>query len=108
MCYMEPNCVSINIGPLDEGKHKCELNNITEENHAPFLLENKPGFTYLAIEVIFHILIKPRGVRHKSCVISGYYGLREKLHKAYFLFPTESVQQQSMFEQWQLSSRIHQ
>ncbi|XP_058972979.2 microfibril-associated glycoprotein 4-like isoform X1 [Pocillopora verrucosa] len=50
MCYMDPNCVSINIGPLDEGKHKCELNNVTEENHVPFLLVNKPGYTYLAIE----------------------------------------------------------
>ena len=60
MCYMDPNCVSINIGPLDEGKHKCELNNVTEENHAPFLLVNKPGYTYLAIEVTF-IFFLPEG-----------------------------------------------
>ena len=26
-CYMEPNCVSINVGPMVGGKHKCELNN---------------------------------------------------------------------------------
>jgi len=48
MCYMEPNCVSINIGPLEGGKHKCELNNATDENS----LVNRPAFTYLAIEVM--------------------------------------------------------
>ena len=51
MCYMEPNCVSINIGPVAGGNQKCELNNATEENHAPFLLVKNPGYTYLAIEV---------------------------------------------------------
>ena len=29
MCYVEPNCVSINLGLLERGKHKCELNNAT-------------------------------------------------------------------------------
>ncbi|KAL9953850.1 hypothetical protein ACROYT_G041322 [Oculina patagonica] len=46
MCYMEPNCVAINLGPLVKGKHKCELNNATDENH----LESRLSFTYLAIE----------------------------------------------------------
>ena len=56
MCYMEPDCVSINVGPVEGGNQKCELNNATEENHATFLLVNKPGFIYLAIEVkISHI-----------------------------------------------------
>ena len=57
MCYMEPDCVSTNVGPVEGGNQKCELNNATEENHALFLLMNKPGFIYLAIEVkISHIL----------------------------------------------------
>ena len=60
MCYMEPNCVSINIGPVAGGNQKCELNNATEENHAPFLLVKNPGYTYLAIEVTFHIPTKLR------------------------------------------------
>ena len=51
MCYMEPNCVSINVGPLEEGKHKCELNSATDENQFTIFLEDKPTFTYLAIEV---------------------------------------------------------
>ncbi|CAH3041859.1 unnamed protein product [Pocillopora meandrina] len=50
MCLMEPNCVSINVGPVVGGNQKCELNNATEENHATFLLVNNPGYTYLAIE----------------------------------------------------------
>ncbi|XP_022805222.1 ryncolin-2-like [Stylophora pistillata] len=50
MWYMEPSCVSINIGPLDGDKQKCELKNATEENHAPFLLVNKSGYNFLAIE----------------------------------------------------------
>ena len=51
MCLMEPNCVSINVGPFVGGNQKCELNNATEENHAPFLLVNNLSYTYLAIEV---------------------------------------------------------
>ena len=51
MCYMEPNCVSIYIGLVEGGNQQCELNNATEKNHAPFLLVNKEGYTYLEIEV---------------------------------------------------------
>ena len=52
MCYMEPNCVSINLGPLDGEKHKCELNSATDENKIANYLVNKPAFTYLAMEVM--------------------------------------------------------
>ena len=55
MCYMEPNCVSINLGPLERGKQKCELNNATAENQFASQLQNEPTFTYLAIEVI-HVI----------------------------------------------------
>ena len=60
MCLMEPNCVSINVGPVVGRNQKCELNNATEENHAPIFLVKNPGYTYLAIEVTFHILTKLR------------------------------------------------
>ena len=50
MCYMEPNCVSINLGPLEGGKHNCDLN-AADENQFANSLVNKPTFTYLAIEV---------------------------------------------------------
>ena len=52
MCYMEPNCVSINLGPLDGVKHKCELNNATDEKQFANYLVTKLAFTYLAIEVM--------------------------------------------------------
>ena len=50
---MEPNCVSINLGPLEEETHKCELNNATDENQFLAFLKNEPSYTYLAIEVAF-------------------------------------------------------
>ena len=52
LCYMEPNCVSINLGPSDGGKHKCDLNNATDENQLAIFLADEPSFTYLAIEVM--------------------------------------------------------
>ena len=47
MCYMDPNCVSINFGSSHGGKYKCELNNATDEDHLTVL----EAFTFLAIEV---------------------------------------------------------
>ncbi|KAL9974206.1 hypothetical protein ACROYT_G011219 [Oculina patagonica] len=58
LCYMEPNCVSINLGPLEGGKHKCELNNATDENQITMFLVDKPSFTFLAIEVVQAIQIR--------------------------------------------------
>ena len=55
MCYMEPNCVSINLGPLEGVKHKCDLNNATAENQFASHLQKETTFTYLAIEVIYVI-----------------------------------------------------
>ena len=50
-CYMEPNCVSINMGPLTGGMIKCELNNATAENEFVSDLRDEDAHTYLAIEV---------------------------------------------------------
>lgn len=51
-CYLEPNCVSVNVGPLDEGTHICELNNDTDESpsHLAVLVE-RHLYTYYAVEV---------------------------------------------------------
>ncbi|XP_078373366.1 uncharacterized protein LOC144656967 isoform X2 [Oculina patagonica] len=49
-CYLEPNCVSINVGPLKDGKQQCELNNATDENQSVAVLKPRTGHTYLAIE----------------------------------------------------------
>ena len=50
MCYLEPNCVSINVRPSNEGKYKCELNNATAEENQLIFLQEKDSY-YLAIEV---------------------------------------------------------
>ncbi|KAL9974205.1 hypothetical protein ACROYT_G011218 [Oculina patagonica] len=50
LCYMELNCVSINLGPLEGKKHKCELNNATGENQFTIFLVDKPSFTYQTIK----------------------------------------------------------
>ena len=31
-CYLDPNCVSINVGPEVEGTRTCELKNFTDES----------------------------------------------------------------------------
>ena len=50
-CYLNPDCVSINMGPLTEGMLSCELNNATSGNVDTSALKNKKGYTYLEIEV---------------------------------------------------------
>ena len=45
LCYMEPNCVSINVGTLQGGKHKCKLNNATAKNPFDAYLVNMDKFT---------------------------------------------------------------
>ena len=51
LCFIEPNCVSINFGPKRKGKYKCELNNATEENKRFAELHKKMDYIYLGIEV---------------------------------------------------------
>ena len=50
LCYLEPNCVFINVRPSNEGKYKCELNNATAEENQLIFLQEKDSY-YLAIEV---------------------------------------------------------
>ena len=50
MCYMEPNCVSINVRLAQSGKYKCELNNATVDESKLTFLQETDAY-YLAIEV---------------------------------------------------------
>ena len=51
-CFIEPNCVSINVGPLDEnGVRMCELKNISDESSLQSGLEEKEGHIHYAVEV---------------------------------------------------------
>ena len=63
LCFIEPNCVSINFGPKRKGKYKCELNNATEESKVVAMLHKKMDYIYLGIEV------KRWTVRVSVCVI---------------------------------------
>ena len=43
-CFIEPNCVSINVGPLDEhGVRMCELKNITDESSFNLVWRKRKG-----------------------------------------------------------------
>ena len=53
-CYMEPNCVSINVGPEDEGIHTCELNNGTDESPSKSSMEERKHYIHYAVEVRVH------------------------------------------------------
>ena len=52
MCFLEPDCVSINLDRRADvyGKYKCELNNVTHEGHEHEWREN-PNHFYHAAEV---------------------------------------------------------
>ena len=50
-CYLEPNCVSVNVGPLDKGALTCELNNDTDESPCHLALVERQLYTHLAVEV---------------------------------------------------------
>ena len=50
-CYLEPNCVSVNVGPNDGGHHVCELSNATDESPTLSNLSNRKSYTYYGIEV---------------------------------------------------------
>ena len=51
-CFMEPNCVSITVGPADEhGGRMCELKNFTDESSSQSDLEERKGLIYYAVEV---------------------------------------------------------
>ena len=52
LCYMEPNCVSINLYTRADGNgnYKCELNNATHEGHEERLIDQEM-YSYHAAEV---------------------------------------------------------
>ncbi|PFX18688.1 uncharacterized protein LOC111339164 [Stylophora pistillata] len=50
LCYMEPNCVSINVGPSQGGNYICELNNASDESPGSSNLQSKQDYTHLSIE----------------------------------------------------------
>ena len=50
-CYLEPNCVSINVGPQEDGGRICELNSKTDDSLSHSAVLQKNRYTYFRIEV---------------------------------------------------------
>lgn len=50
-CYLEPDCVSINVGPSEDGGHVCELNKATDESTSLSALIERQRYTYYGVEV---------------------------------------------------------
>ena len=50
-CYMEPSCVSINVGPMNQVTKTCDLNNATADGSPGSTLEQNIGYLHLAVEV---------------------------------------------------------
>ena len=56
-CYLEPSCVSINVGPMNQVTKTCDLNNVTVDSSPGSTLEQKIGYLHLAVEVGIYSLI---------------------------------------------------
>ena len=51
-CFLEPNCVSINVGPADDQGHRtCELKNFTDESPSQTGLQQRTGHVHYSAEV---------------------------------------------------------
>ena len=50
-CYLEPNCVSINVGTTRDGSNVCELNSATDESPYFSALVERQRYTYYGVEV---------------------------------------------------------
>ena len=69
-CYIHDDCMSINVGKLEEGQYLCNLSNSDHEIH-PEDLKMENGYVYTAVTVIFLLKL-----------------LREKLFFVFVLFNT--------------------
>ena len=67
-CFLEPNCGSINVGPVDDqGQRPCELNDFTDESASQTGLEERTGHIHYAVQVslrCFLFLINCKGLRN--------------------------------------------
>ena len=51
-CFLEPSCVSINVGPADDqGQRTCELNNFSDESPSQTGLQEATGHIHYSAEV---------------------------------------------------------
>ena len=50
-CYLEPNCVFINVDPAEKDGHMCQISNATDDSLLRSSLTTKQFHIHLAIEV---------------------------------------------------------
>jgi len=50
LCFADDDCMSVNLGPLQNNKHLCKLSNSDHDIH-PEDLQDRRGFTYKPVWV---------------------------------------------------------
>ncbi|XP_044169276.1 uncharacterized protein LOC114965445 [Acropora millepora] len=73
-CYLEPNCVSVNLNviPDSKGLHECELNNATHRSHDKELM-NRDGYIYKGAEsACDRATCENRGICQSGFTDKGY------------------------------------
>ncbi|XP_068683743.1 EGF-like repeat and discoidin I-like domain-containing protein 3 isoform X2 [Montipora foliosa] len=74
-CYLEPGCVSINLGPANQRTKTCELNNATYESSLDTVLEERLNYSHHAVKD--HCHNDPCNSHSKFCQV----GFTEKGYK---------------------------
>lgn len=87
-CYLEPNCVSVNVGIYDEGNCICELNSATDESPTLSNLSNRKSYTYHGIEVCVY-------TRCKNSLNLTYFFKASTLKKSFKLYLAQSKEKKS-------------
>ena len=81
-CFLEPNCVSINVGPADDqGQRTCELKNLTDESPSQTGLQQRTGHIHYSAEVSdifadYHLSSSVLNVIHETGIRSCWIELR--------------------------------
>lgn len=71
-CFLEPNCLSYNVGPLEQSnRYLCEISDSTDVRH-PGDLVQRLGFTYQGIKVCSSV-IHSLGSRLKCVLRSNLF-----------------------------------
>ena len=72
-CFIEPNCLSFNVGPLDDNhQYLCEISDSDEALHPRDLVPRR-GFTYQGTQVFLNLILFPGKGQYRSSLC--YYNI---------------------------------
>ena len=71
-CFTEDDCVSVNIGPLEDGKHVCELSSSYHDVH-PEDLKDQIDFIYRSVLVCSIRILIVLLLTEKQLIIKGLF-----------------------------------